>query len=752
MCNMQDALALVERGWPVLPLKPNSKRPAIKDWPNQATCDVERVKQWWTEMPGANVGIATGDGFVVIDLDVKNGVNGIATWEALCQEHSIECHTFTVTTPTGGRHLYFSVNGTEIRNSAGKLGPGIDVRGTGGYAVSPPSTTPDGAYTWQGGDMCSLPQAILDLLTKKKTDPPPGRPPGLASDRTRSPYVQAAVDAELEQVRRAPEGTRNDTLNNAAFALGQLVAAPWANLDRAAVEGELLAAAHACGLSTYEATATAQSGLDAGMQQPRPEPAGNWPPVAPTISPRPKPEPKQDQERDRDLSFLLFYGADDAGNAQCVLELYDRRFLYAPSHGWLSYNGKFWDRNLAEAELGKAIIHTLQKRRHAAVDAQREDIIRAAKPSAYHKTACKSILADLAAVDIGTFDRDLNLLNCQNGVIDLRTGKLEPHNAEQRFTYRIPVEYDPEAESQEWLDFLREAVDGQEMIDYLQMATGYSLTGYTREECLFYIYGPTRAGKGTFTETILHMLGKEPLATEADFGTFTRRRYQDAQNFDLAGLRSCRLVVASESAKYEELNTATIKAVTGGNEIRCAHKHKPFFSYRPQFKVWLVSNYPAKADVDDDPAWYRLRVIPFPHSHAGHEDKLLKQRLREPANLRGVLAWAVRGAILWYASGQGLVTPKSVQKATDKVHQKLDFVAQWLAECIERVNGDPDAFVPNDELYSSYRTWCEENEVEPKFPGGLTRALNDKGYKAGASKWDTHTQRTERGCIGVRFK
>jgi len=457
------------------------------------------------------------------------------------------------------------------------------------------------------------------------------------------------------------------------------------------------------------------------------------------------------QDQKLDLSFLLYYGADDTGNAQCVQKLYGGRFLHTRCNGWLAYNGRFWDTRLAEAKLGQAIIDTLQRRRHEAVDAKREDIVRATQPSAYHKNACKSILIDLAAVDIGEFDCDPDLLNCQNGLIDLRTGELVPHCAEQQFTYCIPVEYDPDATSQEWLRFLRKAVYSQEMVDYLQMAVGYSITGHTREECLFYIHGPTRSGKGTFTETILHMLGKEPIATEVDLSTFIRRRDRDTQNFDLAGLKPCRFLVAGESTQYESLNAARIKTLTGGNEIRCAHKHRDLFTYRPQFKIWLTSNHSVNMDADDDAAWYRGQVIPFPNSHAGCEDKLLKQRLREPANLRGVLAWAVRGAIRWCASENGLVTPSCVRKATDEARQEHDYVAQWLAECIERVDGNPDAFVLNTELYASYRTWCEENGVKPKHLGGLTKALNAKGYRAGVARWDSATQKTQRGCTGIRL-
>ncbi len=125
--------------------------------------------------------------------------------------------------------------------------------------------------------------------------------------------------------------------------------------------------------------------------------------------------------------------------------------------------------------------------------------------------------------------------------------------------------------------------------------------------------------------------------------SFTAKREADAQNFDLAELKSARLVIASESNRYQSLNPAKIKQITGGNDIRAAFKHRDMFSYRPQFKVWLVSNHEVNGDPDDDALWGRMQVLTFPRSHLGEEDTELKQRLRRPGNLQGVLRWAVEG-------------------------------------------------------------------------------------------------------------
>jgi len=443
--------------------------------------------------------------------------------------------------------------------------------------------------------------------------------------------------------------------------------------------------------------------------------------------------------RDGDPDTLLRESADDSGNAQCMYYLYGSQFRYCKAYGWLYYNGKYWDMTNAEALVKRAATDVLLRRRTEAVKHDREAIVRATRATAHNIRSCLYVFDSLITIDVSEFDKSPDLLNCQNGVVDLRTGKITPHDPRQYFTYAIPVDYNPAANTDQWLQFLHDVVgQKQEIVDYLQLSIGYSLTGHTWEEILFYVHGPTRSGKGTFTETLLAMMGKEPLATEVDFVTFTAQRDQDTQNFDLAPLKPCRFIVASESSKYQSFNTAKVKQLTGGNEIRCSFKHKTHFSYRPQFKIWLCSNEPVNADPDDDAVWYRIRVIEFPNSYAGREDKRLKARLREPDNLRGVLRWAIEGAQKWYAlEKRGLQTPAEIQDATQNAREGVDVLGQFLAECVRQTDeqGEPlsDELdrVANDVLYPRYKAWCDENGHKPKGQTGLTRSLKAKGIRAG---------------------
>lgn len=446
-----------------------------------------------------------------------------------------------------------------------------------------------------------------------------------------------------------------------------------------------------------------------------------------------------------DDALLLAGDPDDAGNADMVYLVVGDRFLWCDAYGWLAWNGHHWQRENAEALLDMAIVEVLKRRRLAAVKAEREAIVKASQPSAKRVRDAKYLFRSRVTAPVGSFDSHPDLLNCNNGAVDLHTGALIPHDPAQRFTYCLTVDYDPQADCTQWVNFLRGAVvEADDLLDYIQQAIGYSLTGHTSEECLFYIHGPTRAGKGTFTETILELLPSS-LGRQADFSTFTTKR-DDTQNFDLATLKPARLVVASESNRHSELNAARIKTLTGGDQIACALKYHDTFTFRPQFKVWLVSNHPVNVSVDDDAAWYRLRVIEFPHSHAGSEDKGLKLRMKSSANLRGVLRWAVEGARAWYASPVGLVTPSAVTLATSAQREALDYVQSWIDECCVARSG---TWISNELLYQSYAAWCKDNGVTPRAQRGLSVALRSKGYTTGVQRKDASTNR--KGVEGLEL-
>ena len=456
--------------------------------------------------------------------------------------------------------------------------------------------------------------------------------------------------------------------------------------------------------------------------------------------------PKTDNEDsgDDDPLDLCRFDADDAGNGDAMYVLFKRSFLYCHARGWFTYTGRYWQHDPSACSVKRAAVTTLRKRRHEAVEKDRDAIIKCTKANDKAVNGCVNRFMTLVTVDIDEFDNDKNKLNCLNGVVDLRDGSLAPHSHQQRYTYCLAVPYE-EADSTEWLNFLSRSVGGGgEIIDYLQELTGYSLTGHIREELIVYLHGPTRAGKGTFAEVFSALL-QRPLAANVDFNSFTAKREGDVSNFDLAPLKPCRLVFASESNRGQSLNPAKIKQLTGGDPITCSFKHRDHFSYVPQFTAWMLSNWPVNGDPEDDALWGRVRVIEFPSSFLGKEDKKLKERLKSPESLKGVLWWAVQGAMRWYAREAGLVTPEAVKLATQAHRDELDYVKRWIDECCE---SEKTAWTSNERVTASYLAWCKSNGVQyPKGPKSLAQSLKAKGYTPGVQK--KHAGKNKKGVQGL---
>ncbi|MYR45674.1 bifunctional DNA primase/polymerase [Streptomyces sp. SID5910] len=280
---LSAALAAAARGWPVFPLRPGTKRPALhgetacprtgpcsdghRKWEQRATTDPDRIRAAWSRAP-FNVGIATGpSGLLVVDLDVPkdnssgDAPGGATTFRALCERTGQAVpHTRTVRTASGGQHLYFTAPAAvRLPNTAGTLAPRVDTRAWGGYVVAAGSLVDGSRYETVGPALLRpLPGWLKTLLVPPH---PINRPPVAApASGRRRPYVDAALARETAAVTTAREGRRNATLLRAGRALGRFVAS--GDLTRTEVENALQGAGEAAGLTVAECRATIRSALN----------------------------------------------------------------------------------------------------------------------------------------------------------------------------------------------------------------------------------------------------------------------------------------------------------------------------------------------------------------------------------------------------------------------------------------------------------------------------------------------------------
>ncbi len=228
------------------------KHPRLAGWRGLATVDPAAVRGWWRRWPAANVGLATGARFDVLDVD---GPGGEAELRALVQAGAVPGGGPLARTGGGGWHLLFAPTGLGNR---GGFRPGLDWRGRGGLVVAPPSPHPSGRrYRWvrpPGAELPPVPAGLRALLAG------PGRPapapPPLAPGRG---YGTAALRGEAARVAAAGLGGRQHALNVAALKLGRLVAA--GHLEEARVWAELTAAARTVGLGEREIAKTVRRAL-----------------------------------------------------------------------------------------------------------------------------------------------------------------------------------------------------------------------------------------------------------------------------------------------------------------------------------------------------------------------------------------------------------------------------------------------------------------------------------------------------------
>lgn len=404
---------------------------------------------------------------------------------------------------------------------------------------------------------------------------------------------------------------------------------------------------------------------------------------------------------------LNSYPLTDSGNAEAFAATHAgqvrfdhrlNRWLIRGEHRWLSDRVgevRLLAREVSRGRLRAAADITDDEQRKAAVKhAQRSE-------SRYHLDAMLALSkSEPAIADAGdSWDTDPGLLGVENGVLDLRTGTLRPGRPDDRITFASPVPYRPDATCRRFDQFLREVFCGDEtVISFIQRAVGYSLTGDTSEQALFLLYGSGRNGKSVLLNTLRNLAGD--YALNLPFSAFEVAGRSQLSP-ELALLPWKRLVTSSETNDGVRLNEARIKAMTGGDPITANPKYAPPFEFKPVAKYWLAVNHLPVVRDDSVGFWRRVMLVGFPRAFAEHERDLhLEETLR--AELPGILAWAVRGALAWRR--EELDPPASVRMATESYRSDSDLVADFLeAFCVVGEGLSARA----EPLYRSYVAYTE---------------------------------------------
>lgn len=431
-----------------------------------------------------------------------------------------------------------------------------------------------------------------------------------------------------------------------------------------------------------------------------------------------------------DLSARQMFDQTDVGIAVRLRDFMNRTggVRYASGLGFL-----VWDRTIwipGEAKVRESL-HLMG----AELIASGDDANRRLALKALTNRSIDAVLKELPNVpgvpaDARDFDADPDLLSVANGTVDLRTGELRPHRKEDLITRRLSVNYHPGAKAERWEQFLTEIFpDHPELPAYMRRLVGYGITGRTSEQCFAFFHGQGSNGKSAFLDAIGHVFREITQATE--FTTFQQRVNVGQASPELAELRGARIVTSSETERYGRLAEALVKQLTGSDPVTCRRLHSNPFTYIPSFLLMVAGNYRPAILSQDEGTWRRVKLIPFTATFKGaKKDTSLPAKLRGEAE--GILAWAVRGAMEWYANGLG--EPVSVQSATADYRESEDRLLEFLvARCVQ----EPGARVAPMAIRRVYKEWAED--------AGLSRKEVLSGWALSVELEARHFTKDKRG-------
>lgn len=319
------------------------------------------------------------------------------------------------------------------------------------------------------------------------------------------------------------------------------------------------------------------------------------------------------------------------------------------------------------------------------------------------------------------FDRDPYAFNCANGTLHLGTMEFTEHRAEDMLTKKSNVIYDPKARCERFEQFIAEITcDDQEKAKFLQKVLGYGIIGDTRYECLYIFYGATtRNGKGTLCESVLKVLGSYGCTVRAETIGVKRNSNSQMPSEDVARLAGVRFANIAEPGRGLLLDAALVKSMTGNDTLNARFLHENSFDFKPQFKLYINTNY--RPSINDLTLFNsdRVVVVPFErHFEESEQDKNLKALFAKPASQSAILNWLIEGYQL--IQKEGLRIPKSVRSAIAEYRKDSDKIMRFVEDCLEKAE---NAEVRTADVYRVYREWCAEDgcyaENRMKFNQGL---------------------------------
>jgi P4 family phage/plasmid primase-like protien len=461
-------------------------------------------------------------------------------------------------------------------------------------------------------------------------------------------------------------------------------------------------------------------------------------------------EPQAESSETEDFSLEQ----QDTGNGERLVRNFEHLIRWVvETNEWMVWGKNGWrpDTKGTLMQLSKKVVEELEAEAKEAMRTagSDEDAQKAAGALMRHARNSGSIPRRQAMIvsagyekqvitNFNDWDSDGWLFNCKNGVIDLKTQTFRERRREDLCMRQSPVVYDSAATCPVWEAAMDKWMCGdKELVAYQQSALGVTLTSDTSLQALFFNQGPGANGKDTMFTAFEYVMGD--YWRNVDFMTFAETKNHTEHRNDLAVLAGAvRMVTAAESSDGHTLDEGIIKLVTGCSPVTCRHIHGKPFTYIPQYKLWVMSNYDPVIKGSDWGIWRRVKKIPWNYTVTEEEkDKILPEKLKAEAS--GILNWALAG-LKWYVeNGYKLPPCKAVEDATAKYRKDMDIIGRFADDC---VCFKPTAVAMGPEIYKAYSSWCREN--------GTLAMSSRRFYAEWLKQYPQLTKRSVSG--GARFE
>lgn len=442
-----------------------------------------------------------------------------------------------------------------------------------------------------------------------------------------------------------------------------------------------------------------------------------------------------------------YYTYDDTGNAQRFRDANAGLIHYNHVDGcWIYWDGVRWasDENgeikrRADKMLADMAKDLKEMQDDPAYNAYKKHLSRSRSHRGKEGFIAEARHLEGVPVLPSEMDRAGNAFNVRNCLISLKTGRTAEHDKKYMISKLAPVTYDENARCPRWDRFIEEVTCGDKSFQlYLQRMIGYCMTAYTKEQCMFFLYGNGSNGKSVFVDTIAYMLGEYAASCQPE--TVMMRDRNNTARGDLARLKGARMVVTSEPNDGCRLDEGIVKQMTGGteNKLTARFLYGREFEFSPEFKIVMSTNYKPVIKGTDNGIWRRVRLIPFTAEFTKeNRDPQLTEKLRR--ELPGILNWAIAGAVGWCK--EGLPPCAIIDEAGQEYRSEMDRVQQFLDDCTTR---SESSSTQASTLYKCYKAWCSEQG--DRFPVGSTKFFMELKRRFKSRKTEAYNE-----YIGIKI-